>query len=107
MLREGVAAGGDAATACGPQLQAVVRLQAGLKQGETALDEGAFTKAKSCLQSLVAGGVSQSTAVLLLLARAHLALKENVEAAREALTKHIHGIVDENCQALADELEGR
>ena len=29
------------------------------------------------------------------------------EAAREALTKHIHGIVDENYQALADELEGR
>lgn len=84
ILQEGVAQGGEAATVLSPQLQTVRGLSTSLKVGASALEEGAFTKAKSCFVALLAGGVTASTDVLMQLAKAYHGLKQWVDAAREA-----------------------
>ena len=58
--------------------------QASLSVGRASLEEGSFSKAKRSLLEVLSGGVSDEPQTRLLLARAHLALHEHVEAAREA-----------------------
>ena len=63
----------------------VREVQTALRVGRSALEEGAFTKAKQALQK-VGEAASQWTEVLLLRARAHYGLGEHIDAARGAST---------------------
>jgi len=84
VLQQGVAKGGEHVEALRAQLQALSTVQAHLAVGRQALDESNWTKAKSSFLKVIAGGVSDEPKLLLLLSKALLALKEPVEAARQA-----------------------
>eukprot|EP00900_Chrysochromulina_parva_P000074 jgi/Chrpa1/10067/Chrysochromulina_OHIO_Genome00023866-RA len=84
VLQQGVAKGGEHVEALRAQLQALSTVQAHLAVGRQALDESNWTKAKRSFLEVIAGGVSDEPKLLLLLSKALLALKEPVEAARQA-----------------------
>ena len=83
ILAEGVALGGEHAAALSAQLATTRELATALTVARAAFDEGAFSRAKREAQKLLVAGVADEN-VHLLLAKAHLALKEAVEAARAA-----------------------
>eukprot|EP00964_Phaeocystis_antarctica_P144798 scaffold110694_cov66-Phaeocystis_antarctica.AAC.6 len=87
VLEEGVALhlarAGDA-TSLRAQLEAARATQASLSKGRQALADEAWSAAKRHLVAAVGGGVTDEPAVRVELAISHLALREHVEAAREA-----------------------
>ena len=87
VLEEGVALhlarAGDAAP-LRAQLEAARATQASLSKGRQALADEAWSAAKRHLVAAVGGGVTDDPAVRVELAISHLALREHVEAAREA-----------------------
>ena len=85
VLEEGVAlrSGADGAP-LRAQLEAARATQASLARGRQALADEAWSAAKRHLVAAVGGGVTDEPAVHVELAIAHLALREHVEAAREA-----------------------
>ena len=83
VLAEGMERGGEGTDALKASLKTVRELKLAMTVGAQAMEEGAYTKAETCLAKLLTS-ISQSTDVIMLHAECLLRMRRPIDAARAA-----------------------